>query len=74
MGGNVLGINLFLDEVVVEHEPPVRKAWKTIGNLNLLVIDHYRLGFDIQPDNSNSRLRVYIDYRPWAPVFWGTYS
>jgi len=62
MRGKVFGITLFLDEVVTQHEPPNRKQWQTVGDLNLLVIDHYKLGFKIEPDNSNSRLRVYIDY------------
>ena len=62
MRGSVFGLKLYLDEVIVRHEPPHHKAWKTVGDLNLLVIDHYKLGFDIEPDNTNSRLRVYIDY------------
>lgn len=62
MDGTVLGIKLFLDEIVTQHEPPVKKEWQTVGNINLLVIDHYRLGFQIEPDNSNSKLKVYIDY------------
>ncbi len=62
MSGNVFGINLFLDEVVVQHDPPYRKAWETVGDLNLLVIDHYKLGFQIEPDNIKSKLKIYIDY------------
>jgi hypothetical protein len=62
MQGKVFGIPLFLDEVVTQHEPPHHKEWQTVGNINLLVIDHYILGFEIEPLNSNSRLRVYIDY------------
>ena len=62
MHGKILGINLFLDEVVVQHDPPFRKAWETVGDINLLVIDHYRLGFEIESNNSTSTLRVYIDY------------
>lgn len=62
MRGKVLGINLYLDEVVTRHEPPYRKEWQTVGDLKLVVIDHYKLGFKIEPENSNSRFRVYIDY------------
>ncbi len=60
--GKVLGIDLFLDEVVTEHQPPLRKAWQTVGNLNLLVIGHYRMGWGINPEDSYSTLKVYIDY------------
>lgn len=62
MSGSVFGVNLYLDEVITEHEPPKRKAWETVGDINLLVIDHYKLGFEIEPENTNSRFRVYIDY------------
>lgn len=62
MHGKIFGINLFLDEVITEHNPPIRKAWETVGNINLLVIDHYKLGFEIQPDDSTSKFKVYIDY------------
>lgn len=62
MNGTVFGVDLFLDEVIIEHEPPKRKAWETVGDINLLVIDHYKLGFEIEPENTNSRFRVYIDY------------
>lgn len=62
MSGKVFGINLFLDEVIVEHEPPRRKAWETIGKVNLLIIDQYKLGFEITPSDNASNLNVYIDY------------
>jgi hypothetical protein len=62
MEGRVLGYHIFLDEIVTIHEPPKRKAWQTVGDINLLVIDHYILGFDIRPDDTGSSLRVYIDY------------
>lgn len=62
MNGTVFGINLSLDEVVIEHEPPHRKAWETVGDVNLLVIDQYKLGFEITPRDNASNLKVYIDY------------
>ena len=62
MGGKVFGVNLFLDEVIIEHEPPYRKVWETVGKINLLVIDHYKLGFEIKQEGSSSELKVFIDY------------
>ena len=62
MSGKAFGLTLFLDEVVIQHEPPYRKAWETVGNLKLLVIDHYKLGFEISPDGKASKLKVFIDY------------
>lgn len=60
MEGTVFGIKLFLDEVVIKHDPPFRKEWQTVGDINLVVIDHYSLGFEIKPEEN--RLKVYIDY------------
>lgn len=62
MNGSVFGVRLFLDEVITEHEPPYREAWQTVGDINLLVIDHYTLGFEIQTVGGKSKLTVYIDY------------
>lgn len=62
MTGKVFGINLFLNEVITEHDVPNRKVWETIGKINLVVIDQYKLGFNIKPENNNSRLKVFIDY------------
>lgn len=64
MAGKVFGVNLMLDEVIIEHDPPHRKTWQTVGELSLLVIDHYALGFEIKPHGENSMLKVYIDYDP----------
>ena len=62
MKGRIMGIELFLEEVVTEREPPQHKAWETIGSPRLLVIGGYRLGFDITDGNNTSELRVFIDY------------
>lgn len=62
MIGNIFGINLFLDEVITIHESPHHKEWQTVGKINLLVIDHYKLGFEIKPEGEKSYFKVYIDY------------
>ena len=62
MNGKVLGIKLFLDEVVTRREPPLLKIWETIGKLRLLIIGHYRMGIELEPQASNSLLHVFIDY------------
>lgn len=62
MNGKAFGITLFLHEVVTRRQPPFVKVWETVGNLRLLIIGHYRMGLEIEPQGSNSLLRVYIDY------------
>jgi len=62
MNGKMMGIELSLEEVVTERDPPRHKAWETIGQQRLVVIDNYRLGFDITESNKLSELRVFIDY------------
>ena len=60
--GRVFGIRLFLDEVVIMREPPLKKIWETVGELRLLVIGPYRMGFNLSPDGPAAQLRVAIDY------------
>lgn len=68
--GDLWGIHLFVDEVVVEHEPPRRKSWTTIGDPRLVVIGDYRISFEISPESGGSRLTVGIDYQlpRWRPA------
>ena len=62
LAGKVFGLRLSLEEVVTERNPPHRKVWETTGTPNLLVIGHYRMGFEIGSQDIASLLRVYIDY------------
>ena len=48
--------------MVVEHEPPRRKRWRTEGVQRLLIIRAYEMGFEIEPLSLGSRLRVWIHY------------
>jgi hypothetical protein len=60
--GRAFGIRLYLDELVMEHEPPYRKSWETVGEPRLLVIGPYRMGFELLSAGTDTRLRVLIDY------------
>ena len=60
--GRVFGLNLFLEEVITERVPPYRKSWQTIGSPRLLIIGHYRMGFELSERKNASALRVFIDY------------
>ena len=62
LSGRILGISLFVDEVVTVRDPPQRKTWETVGRPRLLVVGGYRMGFELAPESSGSRLRVFIDY------------
>lgn len=62
MAGKMFGVELSLDEVVTERTPPARKVWETVGTPRLLVISHYRMGFDINDQQGGSLLRIFIDY------------
>jgi hypothetical protein len=70
MKGQILGLDLFLDEVVDKREPPRRKAWHTVGEIKLLVIGHYRMGFEVSGGQGGSMLRVFIDF-DLPSGFWG---
>lgn len=62
LAGRVLGIQLSVEEMVTERVPPHRKVWKTTSAPKLLVIGHYRMGFELSPQGNGSMLRAFIDY------------
>ena len=62
LSGSVFGLTLSVEEIVTERVPPQHKAWETTDSPQLLVIGHYRMGFEITPQGNGSVLRVYIDY------------
>ncbi len=62
MHGSMLGIRLSLEEVVTERQVPAMKVWETIGTPKLLVIAHYRMGFELKRKDASSLVRVFIDY------------
>jgi hypothetical protein len=70
--GRAFGFELAVEEIVTERDPPRRKVWETIGAPKLLVIDRYRMGFEISPAASGSLLRVFIEYAlpAKAPARW----
>lgn len=70
IAGSVLGIRVAVDEIVVERSPPSTKIWQTIGAPRLLVIGHYRMGFEITRVEDSSRLQVFIDYALPETVPW----
>jgi len=80
MGGSAFGIKLFVEEVVTERDPPRRKIWKTIGDPSLVVVGAYQMGFEIEPTEKGSWLRVWIDYEPpkgvgrYTPSLGGLYA
>lgn len=68
MHGSMMGIPLSLEEVITERQAPHRKVWEAIGTPNLLVMAHYRMGFEVTPSGDSSRVRVFIDYSlPTSP-------
>jgi hypothetical protein len=72
IAGRVFGIQLCVEEEVVERNPPFRKVWETVGNPRLLVIGHYRMGFDVTPKEEVCSFRVFIEYAlpDEAPARW----
>ncbi len=62
MRGSILGVEIFLDEVVTVHERPSRKEWETVGSPHLIVIGSYKMGVHLTPGESGTLVRVFIDY------------
>ena len=72
LAGRVFGIELSVEETVIERDPPRRKVWETTGSPKLLVIGQYRMGFELLPDADRTNLRVFIEYAlpAKAPARW----
>ena len=64
MTGSAFGISLFVEEVVTERVPPLRKRWRTVGTPRLMILESYEMGFDISPDQQSSTIEVWISYVP----------
>ena len=62
MHGRMMGIRLSLEEVITQRQVPDMKVWETIGTPKLLVIAHYRMGFELTRKGDSSLVRVFIDY------------
>jgi Polyketide cyclase / dehydrase and lipid transport len=60
--GRVLGLQLTVEEIVTERQPPLRKVWETTGTPRLLVMGPYRMGYELRPRGHASLLCVFIDY------------
>ncbi|PWU18870.1 MAG: polyketide cyclase [Bdellovibrio sp.] len=60
--GSMMGIPLFVRERISERQPPRRKAWETVGPQKMIVLDQYRMGFEINPNGSTSKVSVFIEY------------
>ncbi len=70
MSGRFLGLTLWLEETVIERMAPHRKVWETRGTPRLLVIGHYRMGFELRADPPATLVRLWIDYSlPAGPVW-----
>ena len=72
LSGRAFGVDLSAEEIVVERDPPRRKVWETTGAPRLLVIGHYRMGFELAAYESGSLLGVFIEYAlpVRAPARW----
>jgi hypothetical protein len=62
MRGSMMGIPISLEEVITERQVPHKKLWETVGTPELLVMAHYRMGFELTPKGDSSLVRVFIDY------------
>jgi hypothetical protein len=77
LSGSVFGIRLDVEEVVITHDPPWRKRWRTVGSPRLLVIGSYEMGFNLAATATGTALRVYITYAlpetKWLGRLFGRY-
>lgn len=62
LSGRMMGLAVHVEEVITERVPPARKIWETVGAQRMIIIQDYRLGFEIASTASGTELRGFIDY------------
>jgi hypothetical protein len=62
MRGSILGVEIFLDEVVTVHDRPSRKEWETVGSPHLIVVGCYKMGVHLTSHVGGTLVQVFIDY------------
>ena len=70
--GRFLGLELRVEQVVTERNPPRRKAWETVGPVKLVVIGPYRMEVDIEPvgaERSRLSVRIACEPAPRCPLW-----
>jgi hypothetical protein len=60
--GSFLGLNLEIDERVIDRVPARSKAWQTVGNPRMLILARYRMGFSLRSFAHGCRVTAFIDY------------
>jgi hypothetical protein len=60
--GSIVGVPLFVREVVTLRQPPRSKRWKTVGDPVLWVIGAYEMCFELRPETGGASLTVGISY------------
>ncbi len=60
--GKMMGMPLFVREIVTECVPPTKKTWETRGPQKMIVIDQYQMGFEISEEKNELGLTVFINY------------
>jgi hypothetical protein len=61
--GSIVGVPLFVREVVTFRQPPESKRWKTVEEPVLWVIGAYEMYFEIRPETGGANLTVGIEYQ-----------
>ena len=69
--GKMLGLSIDFSESVTKYLPPREKAWRTIGEPRLLIIDSYEMHVAVEPQSpAASRLTISIVYELPRSGFW----
>lgn len=62
MSGKILGLNLSLEEKIIERQPFEKKTWQTFGQPKLLILDQYKMSFILKELGPQTELNVFIEY------------
>lgn len=69
--GRMMGLTIDFSETVTSYVLGREKAWRTIGQPRLLIIDNYEMRILVEPvADARSRLTIAIDYTLPRSVLW----
>lgn len=66
--GKMMGLTIDFTEAVTKWQPPLFKEWETVGDVKLIIMNWYKMWFEIIPAENGATVRLSISYLP--PKQW----
>lgn len=68
--GKMTGMTMDFSETVTKWQPRKLKEWETVGQLKIIIMSWYRMGFEITPVENEINAKLSISYLPPKELFY----